>query len=227
MEKKIISETRLREIISEEATRMKKRLTLESEKKTLLKRLQEMYGEDASMDGDVATDDVASTIEANKDEIADQTIEIANTLSPDQMKMVIADLQKAGLLGKSEEEIETLLSSKMPMAEGIMMEATSMDSLKKILQSLGIIGMAAAVVALGVGGWLQEHQMNLADFSGATLEHGLTSIVAAIAASVGGLSMTAQSFIKGQGIMGGDMKKREYTDAEKAQIEKRKAMHGR
>ena len=92
MEKKIISETRLREIISEEATRMKKRLTLESEKKTLLKRLQEMYGEDASMDNDGITDDGAST-EVNKDEIADQTIEIANTLSPDQMKMVIADLQ--------------------------------------------------------------------------------------------------------------------------------------
>jgi hypothetical protein len=226
MEKKIISETRLREIISEEATRMKKRLTLESEKKTLLKRLQEMYGEDASMDNDGITDDGAST-EVNKDEIADQTIEIANTLSPDQMKMVIADLQKAGLLGKSEEEIETLLSSNMPMAEGVMTEALSMDSLKKFLQALGIIGAAASVVALGVGGWLNDHAMTLADFSGATLKHGWTSIVAAIAASISGLSMVAQSFIKGQGITGDDVKKREYTSAEKAQIARRKAMHGR
>lgn len=43
MEKEIISESRLREIISEEAARFKKKLTLEAEKKSLLKKLNEMY----------------------------------------------------------------------------------------------------------------------------------------------------------------------------------------
>ena len=46
MAKEIISESRLREIISEEAARFKKKLTLEAEKKKLLKRLHEMYMEE-------------------------------------------------------------------------------------------------------------------------------------------------------------------------------------
>ena len=46
MAKEIISESRLREIISEETKRFKKKLALEAEKKTLLKKLNEMYMED-------------------------------------------------------------------------------------------------------------------------------------------------------------------------------------
>ena len=55
MKKQIISESKLREIIKEEALRMKKRITLENEKKTLLKKLNEMYMEDNAPDGN--TDD--------------------------------------------------------------------------------------------------------------------------------------------------------------------------
>lgn len=50
MKKQIISESRLREIISEEALRMKKRLTLENEKKALVKKLNEMYMEEEKLD---------------------------------------------------------------------------------------------------------------------------------------------------------------------------------
>lgn len=50
MKKEIISESRLREIISEEAARFKKKLTLEAEKKSLLKKLNEMYTEDDTME---------------------------------------------------------------------------------------------------------------------------------------------------------------------------------
>jgi hypothetical protein len=55
MKKQIISESKLREIIKEEALRMKKRITLENEKKTLLKKLNEMYMEDSASDDN--TDD--------------------------------------------------------------------------------------------------------------------------------------------------------------------------
>lgn len=55
MKKQIISESKLREIIKEEALRMKKRITLENEKKTLLKKLNEMYMEEEEMDDN--TDD--------------------------------------------------------------------------------------------------------------------------------------------------------------------------
>lgn len=50
MKKEIISESRLREIISEEAARFKKKLTLEAEKKNLLKKLNEMYMEEDMTD---------------------------------------------------------------------------------------------------------------------------------------------------------------------------------
>jgi hypothetical protein len=50
MAKEIISESRLREIISEETKRFKKKLALEAEKKTLLKKLNEMYMEDDAAD---------------------------------------------------------------------------------------------------------------------------------------------------------------------------------
>ena len=50
MRKEIISESRLREIISEEAARFKKKLTLEAEKKSLLNKLQEMYMEEDIME---------------------------------------------------------------------------------------------------------------------------------------------------------------------------------
>jgi hypothetical protein len=57
MKKEIISESRLREIISEEAARFKKKLTLEAEKKNLLKKLNEMYMEEDVMDEDVMEGD--------------------------------------------------------------------------------------------------------------------------------------------------------------------------
>ena len=45
-EKDLISESAFRKILSEEAARFKKKLTLESEKKQLLKKLNEMYKEE-------------------------------------------------------------------------------------------------------------------------------------------------------------------------------------
>ena len=57
MKKEIISESRLREIISEEAARFKKKLTLEAEKKNLLKKLNEMYMEEDMMEEDVMEGD--------------------------------------------------------------------------------------------------------------------------------------------------------------------------
>ena len=46
----IISESQIRDIISEETKRFKKKLTLESEKKQLLKKLNEMYMEEKMLD---------------------------------------------------------------------------------------------------------------------------------------------------------------------------------
>lgn len=60
MAREIISESRLREIISEEAARFKKKLTLEAEKKQLLKKLHEMYMEEEAMEEDVMEEELIS-----------------------------------------------------------------------------------------------------------------------------------------------------------------------
>ena len=50
MAKEIISESMLRKIISEEISRFSKKLTLEAEKKKILKRLQEIHLEEEAME---------------------------------------------------------------------------------------------------------------------------------------------------------------------------------
>jgi len=76
MKKEIISESRLREIISEEAARFKKKLTLEAEKKKLLGKLQEMYMEEDMMDEDMMEEGLfgpsKEEIAANKQEFVKQ-----------------------------------------------------------------------------------------------------------------------------------------------------------
>lgn len=62
MKKEIISESRLREIISEEAARFKKKLTLEAEKKNLLKKLNEMYMEEDMMEEDMMEADTLDEV---------------------------------------------------------------------------------------------------------------------------------------------------------------------
>jgi hypothetical protein len=76
MKKEIISESRLREIISEEAARFKKKLTLEAEKKNLLKKLNEMYMEEDMMEEDTMEEGLfgpsKEEVEANKQEFVKQ-----------------------------------------------------------------------------------------------------------------------------------------------------------
>lgn len=62
MKKEIISESRLREIISEEAARFKKKLTLEAEKKNLLKKLNEMYMEEDMTDEGMMEEDTLNEL---------------------------------------------------------------------------------------------------------------------------------------------------------------------
>jgi hypothetical protein len=68
MAKEIISESRLKEIISEEAARFKKKLTLEAEKKKLLSKLNEMYAEEGMTEEDTL-DEVDLNKAAHKDAI--------------------------------------------------------------------------------------------------------------------------------------------------------------
>jgi hypothetical protein len=119
MAKEIISESKLREIISEEAARFKKKLTLEAEKKKLLKRLHEMYTEEVLMEDD----SILALLPPEDQEIAKK--EMGSTSeSPisegvggailDKLKGIVTNL-----VGKMDsEKIESLTQELKPEFEG-------------------------------------------------------------------------------------------------------------
>ena len=91
MKKEIISESRLREIISEEAARFKKKLTLEAEKKNLLKKLNEMYMEEDTMEEDTMEEGLfgpsKEEVAANKQEFVKQ-LDAVLAKAPEGMKIL-------------------------------------------------------------------------------------------------------------------------------------------
>ena len=111
MKKEIISESRLREIISEEAARFKKKLTLESEKKNLLKKLNEMYMEEDMMEEDMVEEGLfgpsKEEVAANKQEFVKQ-LDAVLAKAPQGMKIlpskeeILKQAEKASIPFKGE-----------------------------------------------------------------------------------------------------------------------------
>jgi hypothetical protein len=152
MKKELISESRLREIISEEAARFKKKLTLEAEKKKILNRLQEMYMEE---------------------EVLDEVEEVMPTQSDVQKLLATLPYTPEQIAQTIQQDSEVLDAIKNPQAEAKKAEQLAADLLKqyplneeeagqtiaenpkefkvrlgKILKGLGI-GAAAGAVILG------------------------------------------------------------------------------
>jgi hypothetical protein len=126
MKKQIISESKLREIIKEEALRMKKRVTLENEKKTLIKKLNEMYMEDNSMEESITGDidmDYGRTNFSKDDYVkglGDMTKNLAQEIKEPLLKAL--DATKMGLLKKSLDSFLSKLglsATDMPSADEI------------------------------------------------------------------------------------------------------------
>ena len=126
MKKQIISESKLREIIKEEALRMKKRVTLENEKKTLIKKLNEMYMEDNSMEESITGDidmDYGRTNFSKDDYVkglGDLTTNLAKEIKEPLLRAL--DATKMGLLKKSLDSFLAKLglsAADMPSADEI------------------------------------------------------------------------------------------------------------
>lgn len=144
MKKEIISESRLREIISEEAARFKKKLTLEAEKKNLLKKLNEMYMEEDMME--------EGLFGPSKEEVAANKQEFVK-----QLDAVLAKAPEGWEIKPSKEEIlKQAEKAKVPFKGQLKLVPNSQKtflvlSFKPELTKLQRIGQAA------VGGMAGGH----------------------------------------------------------------------
>lgn len=160
MRKEIISESRLREIISEEATRFKKKLTLEAEKKKLLNRLNEMYMEEKALDEadampttptatpelaqefmkaiGASTDQIAQIAAENPEEVQDPKGEAKDVASVASKVLTVAEQMMESYLGEGDNDLAKDNVAEVKIRMG------------KILQSAGIVGSLASVITAGV-----------------------------------------------------------------------------
>lgn len=168
----MITESRLREIISEEALRAKKRIQLESEKKKLLKRLDEMYQEEVAMDQEV---EIPQSVE---NELENNLKNIISKLSPEQLAQVQSDLAKVDAEVIAD-KVEGMLS------ESVLAEGIDKKKLYSILTKVGLGLAGAGLVAAGIGSIPMEHLTNLADYTGGDVEMTAATISGLVTSAIG------------------------------------------
>lgn len=213
MAKEIISESRLREIISEEAARFKKKLTLEAEKKSLLNKLQEMYMEEDAME---EAEQVPST--PNPTPEMAQSLMKAIGVSADQLAQAAAENPEEVQNPKGEAKDIAMAASKvLPAAEKVMEsylgegeDKIAKDNagdvkirMGKVLQSAGIIGSMAGIItmatswAIGTGGFSNYSIADPMLYAGlATFILGLVSVVSGRVKAKAGIMQSASQYAK-------------------------------
>lgn len=158
MAKEIISESRLREIISEEAARFKKKLTLEAEKKSLLNKLQEMYMEEDAME---EAEEVMPTKKATESDAQKLLANLQTT--PEQVAQAIQqdpEVQDAlkDPKGQAQEvaELAAKLLKQYPLNEEEKGQTIAENPkefkirLGRLLKGIGISTVAAAIILSAV-----------------------------------------------------------------------------
>lgn len=181
----------LQQIIKEEALRLKRKMMLESEKESILKRLQEIaecemmedaVGMAAPADEVQIKPAVANAIERNAQAVMAK-------VTPDQLAKAAAELEAAGLMGGSEEQIKDKVEEMLPINESMMNEAWDKSKIYNWLVGGGLGATAAGVVTMVLGSLPTQELSNLADYTGATVHPGPAVIAGLIALAVGALSV--------------------------------------
>jgi len=239
MAKEIISESRLREIISEEAARFKKKLTLEAEKKKLLSRLQEMYMEEEKLDeedmqegwleeaeGDVSVPKVTPAMA--------QSFMKATGVSAEELAQAAAEeadeLQNIGREAKEAAEVAPkvlqALEEAKKMMESYLEEADEVTAkqnvaevkvrLGKILRNIGIGGAMASIILGGVA-WALGTTPGLSNYSIANpmLYASLVSMLLSIVSVAVGMSKSKKGVLQLAADFAKDENLLKYVDAYK------------
>jgi hypothetical protein len=186
----------LQQIIKEEALRLKRKMMLESEKESILKRLQEIEecemmedapGMGAPVMGGGSPDvqikpEVANAIERNAQAVMAK-------VTPDQMAKAAAELQAAGLMGGSEEQIKDKVEEMLPINESMMNEAWDKSKIYNWLVGGGLGATAAGIVTMVLGSMPTQELSNLADYTGATVTPGPAVIAGLITLAIGAIGV--------------------------------------
>jgi hypothetical protein len=219
-----INAKEFQQIIKEEALRLKRKMMLEAEKESILKRLNEMQEcemmEDVAMGapaGDAQiTPQVASAVEKSAQAVLSR-------VSPEMLAKAEAELQAAGLTG-SQEDIKNRVEDMLPMNESIMNEAWDKSKIYNWLIGGGIGTALAGIVATILGSIPTQQLSDLADYSGATVTPNASVIAGLIAIAIGTIGIGAGA--KGRYDLAADKGKMSPEQAA-AIIAKRKATRGR
>lgn len=220
-----INPQELQQIIKEEAMRLKKRMMLEAEKETILKKLQEMdmMGADAEMGGPAADTEVAikPAVEATIEKRANA---LMSQLTPDMLQKAASELKTAGMLGASEEQIKDKVEEMLPVNEAMMNEVWDKSKVYNWLVGGGLGATLAGLVTTVLGAMPTMHLSNLADYTGGTVHPGPAVIAGIVTLALGAISTAIG--MKGHTDMAADKGKMSPEQAAKI-IAARKAREGR
>lgn len=191
-----ITQNELQQIIKEEALRLKRKMMLESEKASILSRLQEMEEcemmEDASVMGAPSMDAGASSDVQIKPQVASAIEQNAQNVlgkvTPDQLAKAGAELQAAGLAGGSTEQIQNKVEEMLPMNESMVNEAWDKSKIYNWLVGGGLGATAAGLVTMVLGAIPTQELSNLADYTGGTVNPGPAVIAGLVALAVGAIA---------------------------------------
>lgn len=220
-----INPQELQQIIKEEAMRLKKRMMLEAEKETILKKLQEMdmMGADTEMGGPAADTEVAikPAVEATIEKRANA---LMSQLSPEMLQKAASELKTAGMLGASEEQIKDKVEEMLPVNEAMMNEVWDKSKVYNWLVGGGLGATLAGLVTTVLGAMPTMKLSNLADYTGGTVHPGPAVIAGIVTLALGAIS--AAIGMKGHADMAADKGKMSPEQAAKI-IAARKAREGR
>lgn len=191
-----ITEQQLQELIKEEAKRLKKRMMLESEKKGILKKLQEMEN-CAMVAEDMGTDMAPTSAPAEEptpeaaQKVEKRTDAIMSHVSPEIQDKAMSELQAAGLIGISAEEIKAKIAEMLPMNESLINEEFNKSKLYNWLIGAGLGATVAGIATTAIGSLSTAELSNLADYTGATVTPSAAVIAGLVASAIGTISMAA------------------------------------
>lgn len=189
-----ITEQELQELIKEEAKRLRKRMMLESERKSILKKLQEieecdMMAEDMGAEMVPTSTPTEEPSPEAAQKVEKRTNAIMSHVSQAIQDKAMQELQAGGFLGASQDEIKTKIAEMLPMNESLMGEAFNKSTLYNWLVGAGLGATLAGLTATVIGSLDTAELSNLADYTGATVTPSASVIAGLVATALGVISM--------------------------------------
>ena len=133
-----INSKELKKIIKEGAKRLEKKMMLEAEKDSILKKIQEI-------------NEHFTQIEPEAKSIVDTNVhDILGKMNPQKIKKVKDELFAAGLLGASEQQIAHIVSEIIPMNESMDGESWTKSKIHNLLIGSGLGPTLSGLIIIAI-----------------------------------------------------------------------------